>query len=221
MESLADEYVEAMRGVQPEGPYYFGGMCDGAHLGIRMARKLEQLGESVGMLAIFDTWVLENSQRRWAWNIYYYSQRLREFPKLSFHEQLNNASRSVARLAKRILGRPEPQGLWPQAYWPGEDYVPPTFRGRVTLFKRPKQPYFYVRDPQMGWGSRAQGGVDVQVLPIHHGEMLHEPSVQILAQRLTLCLRQAHPEMSFPSRESRPNGKEVVVGAKLQSEGQQ
>ena len=221
MESLADEYVEAMRGVQPEGPYYFGGMCDGAHLAIRMARKLEQLGESVGMLAIFDTWVLENSQRRWAWNIYYYSQRLREFPKLRLREQFSLFSRPVARLAKKVLGRPEPRGLWPQAYWPEEGYVPPTFRGRVTLFKKPKQPYFYVRDPQMGWGSRAQGGVDVQVLPIHHGEMLHEPSVQILARRLTLCLQQAHPAMSLLSREHSTNSEQVAVGARLQSEGQQ
>src|SRR5437868_4316833 len=62
MDSLANHYISAMRAVQPEGPYFFGGMCDGAHLALRMAHKLEQRGQKVGMLAIFDTWVLEHSQ---------------------------------------------------------------------------------------------------------------------------------------------------------------
>jgi thioesterase domain-containing protein len=61
----------------------------------------------------------------------------------------------------------------------------------VTLFKRPKQPYYYVNDPEMGWGLRAAGGVDVHVLAIHHKEMLREPHVELLGKSLSQCLQQA------------------------------
>ena len=67
----------------------------------------------------------------------------------------------------------------------------PTFNGRLTLFKRPNQPYYYVNDPEMGWGMRAAGGVDVHVLSIQHNEMLREPHVEILGTSLSQCLRQA------------------------------
>jgi thioesterase domain-containing protein len=77
-------------------------------------------------------------------------------------------------------------------YWPGEGFVSPVFGGRITLFKRPEQPYYYVRDPKMGWGTRAAGGVDVQVLALDHEEILREPYVQILGDRLRQHLHQVY-----------------------------
>ena len=190
LRNLADQYVAAMRATQPRGPYFFGGMCDGAHLAIRMAHKLEQLGESVGMLAIFDTWVLENSQRRLLWKVSYYTQRLQQFRQLSLGERLQIVTKTSARLLKKLRGQRE-RSAWSQAYWPAEDYIPPSFNGRITLFKDPKQPYYYKRDPLMGWGDRARGGVDAHVLPIGHSSILREPTVQVLAKHLVECLENA------------------------------
>ncbi len=200
MRNLADQYVAAMRATQPRGPYFFGGMCDGAHLAIRMAHKLEQLGEPVGMLAIFDTWALENSQSRFLWKISYYVQRLRQFRQLSLEEQSQIVSRTSARLWKKLRGRQE-RSAWSQAYWPAEDYIPPSFNGRITLFKDPKQPYYYKRDPLMGWGDRARGGVDLHVLPIGHSAILREPTVQVLAKRLVESLQNAFSLDARPMRD--------------------
>jgi thioesterase domain-containing protein len=110
-------------------------------------------------------------------------------------ERIQIGIRIVSNLANKLWRRRGQRSLWAKAYWPDHDFVPPSFTGQVTLFKRPKQPYYYVRDPEMGWGSRAVGGVDVQVLPIHHSEMLHEPHVRILAQRLRECLHQRFQEV--------------------------
>jgi hypothetical protein len=52
-----------------------------------------------------------------------------------------------------------------------------------------EEPRRDVNSPEMGWGERATGGVDVQVVPIGHVEMLREPYVQILAHRLAECLQ--------------------------------
>jgi amino acid adenylation domain-containing protein len=201
MRTLAHEYVAAMRSVQPEGPYYFGGMCDGAHLAVRMAERLEQLGEEVGMLAVFDTWVLEHSQRRWAWGLYYYSQRFSEWTRLGFREQLHVMRKAGERFLNRLRGKRDSTIGWADAYWPDKEYVPPTFGGRVTLFKRPKQPFYYKRDATMGWGMRARGGVTEEILPLRHAAMLREPSVQILAKRLAECLHRTQVANSQGTRE--------------------
>jgi thioesterase domain-containing protein len=177
-----------MRAVQPEGPYHFGGMCDGAHIAIRMAPILEQIGEQVGTLAVFDTWVLENSQRHFPWYIHYYSERVRNLFKLGVAKRREVLVTALKNRVKRWLGHPTRRSLWSQVYWPDRDFVQPIFSGRMSLFRRPKQPYYYVRDSLMGWGARALGGVDVHVLPIDHEEMLREPHVQILGQQLAQCL---------------------------------
>ena len=47
--------------------------------------SLEAQGEEVGLFAIFDTWVLQHSQRRWLWKIHYYGQRLRRDEEAETH----------------------------------------------------------------------------------------------------------------------------------------
>ena len=71
------EYVAAIRTVQPHGPYCLGGLCDGTHIAEQIVLSLEAQGEDVGFFAIFDTWVMQHSQRRWLWKVDYYRQRLR------------------------------------------------------------------------------------------------------------------------------------------------
>src|SRR5207237_785860 len=88
MRALAREYIEAMRSVQPTGPYYFGGMCMGTHIAEQMVLGLEEKGEEVGLFVIFDTWVLQNSQIRWLWRIDYYRQRMRAMLRLGLRMQL-------------------------------------------------------------------------------------------------------------------------------------
>jgi thioesterase domain-containing protein len=213
MDWLATHYIAAMRSVQPNGPYFFGGMCDGAHIALRMAQKLEQRGQEVGMLAILDTWVLEYSQRRGLWMIHYWSDRFSKFKTRPLTEQIAIISRVSRNLLLRVLGLQHKHSAWSEAYWPDPQFVPPTFGGRVTLFKRPKQPYYYVNDPEMGWGVRASGGVDVHVLAIHHKEMLREPHVELLAESLSQCLQKAAVRGTFTLRQDNaimePGGQRV------------
>src|SRR5207245_9733924 len=83
---------------------------------------------------------------------------------------------------------------WPDAYWPGKNFVPPQCGGKTTLFKMPKQPYYYVRDPFLGWGTRTTAGVDLHVIPIktdRHIQIFREPHIQLLATKLGVCLGRA------------------------------
>jgi amino acid adenylation domain-containing protein len=182
LRAIAGEYVRAMRTVRPHGPYSLGGMCDGVQIAQQMILDLESQGEEVGLFAIFDTWVLENSQIWPLWAVNYYLSRLRTFPKLTLKEQVA----TVKRVLRRVMGdeQSSEQTGWVKAYWPGNDFRPPYFRAPILLFKRPRQPFFYVRDPLMGWGARSAEGVEVCEIKCGHFEMLRPPHVEIIGQTL-------------------------------------
>jgi amino acid adenylation domain-containing protein len=187
MKALTDEYVAAMRSVQPRGPYCLGGLCDGTHIAEQVVLKLEAQGEEVGLFAIFDTWVLQHSQNRWLWKVFYYSQRLREMKKLGLAERIASYKRMARNKIEHLAGSKPERTDWQHAYWP-ENFHPVQFRAPVILFKRPKQPFYYVDDPQMGWGKRTTTGVEIHEVDFSHLEILREPHVRIFGQQLSECI---------------------------------
>jgi thioesterase domain-containing protein len=182
LQGLARHYIAAMRSAQPHGPYCLGAMCEGVLIAQQMILQLESQGEEIGLFTIFDTWVLENSQIRSLWAIDYYLQRFRNFRALSLDQQFA----TVRRVFKRTTtpGVTSSGSGWNRTYWPDKDFQPPRFWAPVLLVKRPRQPFFYVRDPQMGWGSRSMGGVEICELSCGHYEMLREPYVRLIGQTI-------------------------------------
>ncbi|HEX2252380.1 MAG TPA: amino acid adenylation domain-containing protein [Thermoanaerobaculia bacterium] len=56
IETMAARYLEALRAVQPAGPYHLCGWSFGAFIAFEMACRLEAAGEPVGGLYVLDTW---------------------------------------------------------------------------------------------------------------------------------------------------------------------
>ncbi|MEO8970160.1 MAG: amino acid adenylation domain-containing protein [Ktedonobacteraceae bacterium] len=54
LEEMAVAHIESMRAVQPEGPYHFGGFCNGGLIAYEMARQLQVVGETVNLLLLVD-----------------------------------------------------------------------------------------------------------------------------------------------------------------------
>src|SRR6185437_11423497 len=160
MRAIARDYVQAMKTVQPRGPYYIGGMCAGTHIGEQMILQLEAEGEKVAVFAIFDTWVRQNSHVRWKWRIYYYHQRLRGMLRMSLRRQLKMIGDALSKKLQRVAtGQKRTETSFAKLYWPGKDFRTPHFQAPVALFKRPRQPFYYIKDETMGWSERSQGGV--------------------------------------------------------------
>ncbi|HEY4764403.1 MAG TPA: condensation domain-containing protein [Candidatus Sulfotelmatobacter sp.] len=213
LQTLAQEYIAAMRSVQPHGPYCLGGMCGGALIAQEVILQLEAQREEVGFFAIFDTWVLENSQIRSLWAIDYYRQRFQFFRRLLLPEKIALMKRFSQRL---LLGNGKQADSvnkeWGRAYWPGRDFLEPRFQAPVLLFKRARQPYYYRRDGKMGWGKRSSGGVEICELNCGHAEFLRQPQVGIVGQLLANKLQeigdletqqpQAPPEQNIYSMQS-------------------
>lgn len=55
IETLAANYIEAIRTVQPHGPYHLGGFCMGGIIAYEMARQLEAAGQEVGRVALISS----------------------------------------------------------------------------------------------------------------------------------------------------------------------
>ncbi|WP_241483240.1 thioesterase domain-containing protein [Nocardiopsis halophila] len=63
MEAIAAGYIEAVRRVQPHGPYHIGGWSFGGFVAFEMARQLRAAGEEIASLVVLDTTAL-NPERR-------------------------------------------------------------------------------------------------------------------------------------------------------------
>jgi amino acid adenylation domain-containing protein len=53
VEQMAENYLAAIRSVQPTGPYFLGGYCFGGLVAFEMARLLQRRGEQTELLALF------------------------------------------------------------------------------------------------------------------------------------------------------------------------
>jgi amino acid adenylation domain-containing protein len=187
VEELATEYLDAIRTKAPHGPYQFVGMCRGAHIAFEMARRLRDQGEEVSLVGILDTWVLENTYNKFLY-VEYYARRLRASLRFGPKGQLDRLRKNTSQPdsserkteqsenGARQLSNPM------QAYFPGPDFQPKTYAGRVAVFRARKQPLNRIRDKELGWGKLATGGIDLHYVSGKHGaSVLREPHVQVLA----------------------------------------
>jgi len=51
---MAADYVAAMRGVQPEGPYWLAASCAGGSIALEMACQLQAIGQGIGPMLLID-----------------------------------------------------------------------------------------------------------------------------------------------------------------------
>ncbi|WP_293062502.1 MULTISPECIES: thioesterase domain-containing protein [unclassified Moorena] len=54
VEEVAAYYLQAIQSLQPSGPYFLGGHSFGVLVAFEMAQQLQQKGETVALLALFD-----------------------------------------------------------------------------------------------------------------------------------------------------------------------
>jgi thioesterase domain-containing protein len=172
-----------------------------------MARQLTAAGREVGLLAMFDAWPLENTASRLRHRLITIGSRWRDrlrrgrfagvvhFLRRQVGRLTGDAPRSSAPMEEANGMASEPGttaswNRWQQRMWPGKDFVPPVFDGRITVFRVRRQPLWRVRDYHLGWKARAAKGVDVHEIPGKHHTIMREPHVQALAARLAECISQ-------------------------------
>ncbi len=208
VEDMAAHYVRELREFQPSGPYHIGGYCMGGSVAYEMARLLQKEEQTVGVVALLDTYNLSVARRinGGGGTLAFLSQKLgfhldnlKELgPKDLFGylvEKLRMADEAVrGKIAARLksikgavrVAVDEPsaevfiQEINHEAGW---RFVPQPFVGHITVF-RPQKHYDSFPDPKMGWLDLVGHGLEIVELPINPHAMLIEPFASRLASEL-------------------------------------
>ncbi len=203
VEEMATQYVREIRSVQPEGPYFLGGSCFGGVVAFEMAQQLLAQGQTVALLAMFDTtgptypplW----QRFRFHWN---------RVKRLGFKKQCKyilvrvviNMERLKKRLLRTLVKMPlrartgatlASESLEGNGYiLLNQNYTPHVYPGRLTFFKTTEQDAPHP-DHLNGWSGLAALGVDLHRIHCAHLNIFSEPHVEVVAGRLKVCLDEA------------------------------
>jgi thioesterase domain-containing protein len=219
IENMAARYVEALRTVQPNGPYHLGGYCYGGIVAFEMASKLQRQGEQVALLAIFEGYAIRRSEARKQTlrptamlrlfrNLPFW---LRDYGPVSYQRMVSRLKfqgrdkwqREILRADRGGVMHPD-ELLRSDAIPPArrrvlaaqmramENYRPPIYGGQVTLFRVQAYSLFRAYDPEMGWGRLTTGGVRIVMIPGAHYNILERPHVVEFAGKLRAALAEEH-----------------------------
>jgi aspartate racemase len=185
LENLAAHYIQEMRSLQPEGPYYLMGLCFGGVVAYEMAQQLVGQGQQVAFLGLFDTFIG------------------RYLTFLRLHQRFSNLFQlTPSELLRRIKYKIEKKFVKddnkysPYLYNPNlprrmlEAYTPQVYSGRVTLFKAMNQisVNYAITPPEVGWRKFVNGELEIHEIPGSHVGILEEPNVKILAEKMRACI---------------------------------
>ncbi|HTW87410.1 MAG TPA: non-ribosomal peptide synthetase [Candidatus Binataceae bacterium] len=206
VEELAGRFVDAIRSVQPHGPYFVGGASFGGLVAFEIAQQLVGGGEQVAMVALLDTFCPGYPRLQWNAPLRFRLFRLLgerfaqppDRPGSSLLRELNELwAMRLQILSRRLRGRAIPQRNiyfhWRAiATAASHRYRPRTYPGPVTLFRLKGRPAaeLYRPDPLLGWGRALANEpevIDLNLMlkfPGAHNAMLREPHVGEVADKL-------------------------------------
>lgn len=164
--AMAATMVQAMRAVQPEGPYSLGGFCNGGMVAYEMAQQLHAAGESVALLVLINPYVAPASHRLLArlikrsGNLIGQSavQQLQGFLRLHlmyqhlrqgrqkaspdiFRDETDQAAPAPGSFRSFFPTAEEIGDDWSGRYsWMAADYLPCPYPGKVTVFWSSEEP---------------------------------------------------------------------------------
>ncbi|MET0647733.1 MAG: amino acid adenylation domain-containing protein, partial [Pyrinomonadaceae bacterium] len=205
LEASAALYIEAMREVQPRGPYFLGGWSLGGVLAFEIARQLHEQGQHTALLALMDSWapLEENKPREVVTDDAKLLAHLARSYKMSLPDDDvswldsdEQVERVLERAKKAHLLPPEVGALWLRRLLELHrnslsavlDYEPAIYPGRITLFRAGRGAARDSAPDDWGWGRLSAEPVSIHAVPGDHHTMLSEPHVQTLARLLAAQL---------------------------------
>ena len=195
IETMAQYHLEAIRRVQPRGPYFLVGYSMGGLIVLEIARRLSEGGEEIGSLVMLDSypdrryfsttlriqweWTQTNRRTRSMW------ERVKLFPSILATriglkpDRRLESSGSLSRAMTRTKNA-QNDAL--------RNYRPLYYSGKVTFVKAEISSYF-PSDPTPVW-RRLLGELEIEILPGNHLEMLNT-NVDKLASIVRCLLRES------------------------------
>ncbi|MFB1485279.1 thioesterase domain-containing protein, partial [Corallococcus sp. RDP092CA] len=210
IEEMAALYLEAVRAVQPHGPYQLGGWSLGGVIAYEMARRLREAGEAVDVLALIDAHtpgLTKPSQSDPHLNA---EARARlsfaHATATAFGQQLSVPDEALARSDDEMLGHLLQEGLRARILdahsgpaqlralfnvfranlFAHEKYVPQPYDGTALLLSASEAAA--TLPPHRGWEPLVRGGLEVHTVPGGHHELMQDPHLGPVIEHLRRAL---------------------------------
>lgn len=208
IEATATELLEALRTVQPRGPYRLVGYCLGGSIAYELGCRITSCGEEVPLLALLDavnygaTSSRSGATRRagaahWGRTARSYVSRVlaSEAPLSVLRTTIERKARSLFLRASyelfRVLGRAQParvrDGLTLDLLV-ATQHRPRRYPGRLILFRSADERLRGEIPSDLHWAGLAEGGIEVVQTPGDHVSILHAPDVRSIASKLRTLL---------------------------------
>jgi acyl transferase domain-containing protein/thioesterase domain-containing protein len=209
IEEMAALYIREMRAFFPQGPYLLGAASYGGFVLYEMARQLQEQDVTPAAVIMFDVRVPDSDQnfgmgiklaKFWRnireGGVRYLSKKISEKSEYYWSKFMERAVLPAGVNAYKLMGRQLSPALrfhWiSQGHWYAlSRYTFKPFPGKITLVRATDQgPEVLGRseDLTLGWGSLAQGGVEIIDVPTKHMFMLFDPYVATFAETLKTIL---------------------------------
>lgn len=199
IEEMASHYIEAVRVIQPRGPYYIGGWSFGGLVAFEMAQQLLSSGHQVALLAMLDTLapISKNKPSFWDSLKFLLTTLARSVSPflLDYLTLLERAAiatllpqESRLRILNELTIRPMLRIFYANSQ-AVHRYVPQFYPSQITLFRTAKPIGKPVEDFMLGWSELTTATVKVHQIPGNHFSMLKHPHVQLLAEQLQRCIQ--------------------------------
>jgi amino acid adenylation domain-containing protein len=161
IEDMAARFIEELRAVQPVGPYFLGGGCEGGIVAFEMALQLQRQGEQIACLVI---WGMEAPG--------HYSGRYGRRPlfiRAAYH--LLSLLRGAVSLRELVVFIKH-ENIDYRIFRAVDHYVPSErYRGKLTLVRTVEHGPSDSEDLSAGWTELGTKGAEVHVMPGIHEAM--------------------------------------------------
>ncbi len=216
IKEMAGHYIREMREVQPDGPYLIGGRSSGGTVAFEMACQLMAQGQQVELLALLDAYpagyfkllpgagsfgqravrFTKKFQTHWQniqqlggqQKLAYLVSKLKFAPAKTKHKLYRRAFKLYQRVGRRLPA--VLRNIEELNFAAVKDYVPQVYPGRATLFLA-SDDLTAAFDVEEGWQGLVAGGLEKIRVSGNHLDIIKEPHVRTLAQKLRGCLDRA------------------------------
>ncbi len=205
LSEVVEYCIRVIRAHQPSGPYLLSGFSFGSVVALEVAHALRNQGEQIALLASFDGPMgvtFERPRRKRKTKLAKLIQRANKHRSrmggLNLIDKSHYAvKRLVAKYRRRALQAQEKNSgnistqpistpLVAANFRMLRDYDPPVYGGNVVVFiTPPTRKEGKNRVWKTRWKKAIRGGIEFCPIPGEHRTILHEPNVQVLAQKLT------------------------------------
>jgi len=181
MEAFAASCVQAVRSVQPVGPYHLAGFCFGASVGYEAARQLRAAGEEVATLALLE---VEPGYASWPLARQFAYRKKKFFGWIRSFFVHSPPAADPLPLEERLVVPGKIARIQIAAHPILQNYKHGSYDGRLSLFRAVKG-----SEPvDLSYWRSLAGNLEIFSIPGGHFTMLQEPNVSTLAEILQKCL---------------------------------